>query len=67
MWKSWLQLTKHRNFLDLMLPHFKKQKGYTYKKAVEKINNPDWVNIFYKNNLVRSRLIKRLKKINFVY
>ena len=66
-WKAWQQLTRHKHFLDIILPHFKKQKGYTYKKAVDKINNPDWVLNFYKNNLVRSQLIKRLKKIDFTY
>ena len=65
--KAWTQLTQHRNFPDLILPHFKKQKGYTYKRAMEKINNPDWVKNFYKNNIVRSRLIKKLKEIKFTY
>ncbi len=66
-YKSWLQLTEHRNFLDLMLPHFEKQKGYTYKKAELKIKDPDWKKNFYKNNIVRSRLIKRLDDIEFTY
>ena len=67
MWKAWLQLTEHRNFLDLMLPHFKKQKGYTYKKAELKIKDEAWRENFYKNNIVRSRLIEKLKKIEFTY
>ena len=66
-WKAWLQLTEHRNFLDLMLPHFKKQKGYTYKKAELKIKDEAWRENFYKNNIVRSRLIEKLKKIKFTY
>ena len=66
-WKAWLQLTKHRNFLDLMLPHFKKQKGYTYNRSVLKIKDEDWIENFYKNNIVRSRLIEKLKKIEFTY
>ena len=66
-WKAWLQLTKLKNFLDLMLPHFKKQKGYTYKKAELKIKDEDWIRNFYKNNIVRPRLIKRLKQIDFTY
>ena len=28
MWKAWAQLVKHRNFPDLMFPHFKKKKNY---------------------------------------
>ena len=40
-YKAWLQLTEHKNFLDLMLPHFEKQKGYTYKKVELKIKDPD--------------------------
>jgi len=67
MWKAWLQLTEHRNFLDLMLPHFKKQKGYTYKNAEFKIKDEAWKENFYKNNIVRSRLIEKLKKIEFTY
>jgi len=50
-----------------MLPHFKKQKGYTYKKAELKIKDEDWIRNFYKNNIVRPRLIKRLKQIDFTY
>ena len=26
MWKAWAQLVKHRNFPDLMKPHFQKMK-----------------------------------------
>ena len=67
MRKAWLQLTQHSKFADLMLPHFKKQKGYKYKKFIMRIKDPDWIKNFYKNNLVRSQLIKRLKTIDFTY
>ena len=66
--KAWLQLTKHRNFASLMKPHFhnlKKYKGSTAWR--EKIKDPDWKKNFYKNNIVRSRLIKRLDEIVFTY
>ena len=42
MWKAWLQLTQHRNFPDLLRPHFqrmKKYKGRTTWRSL--INNPD--------------------------
>ena len=68
MWKAWLQLTQHRNFPDLIRPHFqrmKKYKGRTTWRSL--INNPDWVKTFYKNNLVRSRLKQRLSEIEFTY
>ena len=58
--KAWLQLTEHRNFAYLMKPHFqrfKKYKGNT--KWREIIKDTDWKKNFYKNNIVRSRLIKR--------
>ena len=29
MWKAWAQLVKHRNFPDLMFPHFKKKTSYS--------------------------------------
>ena len=48
MWKAWGQLVKHRNFPDLMLPHFKKKKNYNYKNFIEKIEDPDWQNDYYK-------------------
>ena len=66
--KAWLQLTEHRNFAYLMKPHFqrfKKYKGNT--KWREKIKDPDWKKNFYKNNIVRSRLIKRLDDMEFTY
>ena len=66
--KAWLQLTEHRNFAYLMKPHFqrfKKYKGNT--KWREIIKDPDWKKNFYKNNIVRSRLIKRLDEIEFTY
>ena len=66
--KAWLQLTEHRNFAYLMKPHFqrfKKYKGNT--KWREIIKDPDWKKNFYKNNIVRSRLIKRLDDIEFTY
>ena len=66
-WKAWLQLTRLKNFPDLMLPHFKKQKGYTYNWAMLKMKEEDWIKNFYKNNIVRSQLIKRLKQIDFTY
>ncbi len=50
-----------------MLTHFKKQKRYTYKKAALKIKDEAWKENFYKNNIVRSRLIEKLKKIEFTY
>ena len=67
MWKAWGQLVKHRNFPDLMLPHFKKKKNYKYKNFIEKIEDPDWQNDYYKNNVIKSQLIKRLNKIKFTY
>tara|TARA_Y100000310_G_C20485380_1_gene716627 strand:- start:347 stop:661 length:315 start_codon:yes stop_codon:yes gene_type:complete len=66
--KAWLQLTEHRNFAYLMKPHFqrfKKYKGNT--KWREVIKDPDWKKNFYKNNIVRSRLIKRLDDMEFTY
>ena len=66
--KAWLQLTEHRNFAYLMEPHFqrfKKYKGNT--KWREIIKDPDWKKNFYKNNIVRSRLIKRLDDMEFTY
>ena len=51
-----------------MKPHFQRMKKY---KGVntwrEKIKDPDWKKNFYKNNIVRSRLIKRLDDIEFIY
>ena len=68
MWKAWAQLVKHRNFPDLMKPHFQKMKKYKSSKAWrEKIKDPDWQNDYYKNNIIKSQLIKRLSKINFAY
>jgi hypothetical protein len=68
MWKAWQQLTKHRNFPDLMKPHFQKMKRYKGNKLWrEKIEDPDWQNDYYKNNVIKSQLIKRLKKIKFIY
>ena len=67
-YKAWLQLTEHRNFAYLMKPHFqrfKKYKGNT--KWREVIKDPDWKKNFYKNNIVRSRLIKRLDDMEFTY
>ena len=66
--KAWLQLTEHRNFAYLMKPHFqrfKKYKGNT--KWREIIKDPDWKKNFYKNNIVRSRLIKILDDMEFTY
>ena len=66
--KAWLQLTEHRNFAYLMKPHFqrfKKYKGNT--KWREIIKDPDWKKNFYKNNIVRSRLIKTLDDMEFTY
>ena len=66
--KAWLQLTEHRNFAYLMKPHFqrfKKYKGNT--KWREIIKDPDWKKNFYKNNIVRSRLINRLDDMEFTY
>jgi hypothetical protein len=67
MWKAWAQLVKHRNFPDLMFPHFKKKKNYSYKNFMEKIKDPDWQNDYYKNNVIKSQLIKRLEEIEFTY
>ena len=50
-----------------MLPHFKKKKNYNYKNFIEKIEDPDWQNDYYKNNVIKSQLIKRLNKIKFTY
>ena len=76
----WLYLQRETNFFtaanlkvlhiapeQCFLPHFKKQKGYTYKKAELKIKDEAWRENFYKNNIVRSRLIEKLKKIEFTY
>jgi len=67
-YKAWLQLTEHRNFADLMKPHFQRMKKYkgvsTWRKL---ITDKDWKKTFYKNNIVRSRLIKRLDDIEFIY
>ena len=66
--KAWLQLTEHRNFAYLMKPHFqrfKKYKGNTKQREI--IKDPDWKKNFYKNNIVRSRLIKRLDDMEFTY
>ena len=67
MWKAWAQLVKHRNFPDLMLPHFEKKKNYSYKNFMERIKDPDWQNDYYKNNVIKSQLIKRLEEIEFTY
>jgi len=67
MWKAWAQLVKFKNFPDLMLPHFEKKKNYNYNNFMEKIKDPDWQNDYYKNNVVKSQLINRLKKIKFTY
>ena len=68
MWKAWGQLTKHRNFPDLMKPHFQKMKRYKNSKAWrDKIQDPDWQNDYYKNNVIKSQLIKRLEEIEFTY
>ena len=67
-YKAWIQLTEHKDFPVLMKPHFhnlKKYKGSTAWR--EKIKDPDWKKNFYKNNIVRSRLIKRLDEIEFTY
>ena len=67
-YKSWIQLTKHRNFADLMKPHFQKLKKYKGKSTWrDLIKDPDWQKNFYKNNIVRSQLIKRLDAIDFEY
>ena len=67
-YKAWIQLTEHRNFADLMKPHFQRMKKYkgvsTWRKL---ITDKDWKKTFYKNNIVRSRLIKRLDDIEFIY
>ena len=67
MWKAWNQLTKHRHFPELLLPHFKKSKGFNYNKFMEKIVDPDWQHDWYKNNVVKAQLIKKLDKIDFTY
>jgi len=67
-YKAWLQLSKHRNFADLMKPHFQKLKKYKGKTTWrDLIKDPDWKKNFYKNNIVRSQLIKRLDAIDFEY
>ena len=66
MWKAWEQLTQHRNFPALMRPHFQRMKKYKGKTTWRRLlNRPDWIKVFYKNNLVRSRLKQRLKEIEF--
>ena len=68
MWKAWKQLTQHRNFPALMRPHFQRMKRYKGKTTWRRLlNRPDWIKVFYKNNLVRSRLKQRLKEIEFTY
>ncbi len=67
MWKAWNQLTKHRHFAELLLPHFKKSKGFKYNKFMEKIVDPDWQHDWYKNNVVKARLIEKLNEIDFTY
>ena len=68
MWKAWKQLTQHRNFPALMRPHFQRMKKYKGKTTWRRLlNRPDWIKVFYKNNLVRSRLKQRLKEIEFTY
>ena len=71
MWKAWAQLVKHKEFPYLMKPHFQKMKKYKFgpdrSAWREKIKDPDWQNDYYKNNVVKSQLIKRLKKIKFTY
>ena len=68
MWKAWEQLTQHRNFPALMRPHFQRMKKYKGKTTWRRLlNRPDWIKVFYKNNLVRSRLKQRLKEIDFTY
>ena len=66
-WKAWLQLTQHRNFASLMLPHFKKQKGYTKERFKNKTRDAHWILNFYKNNIVRSKIVERLNQIDFQY
>ena len=68
MWKAWKQLTQHRNFPVLMRPHFQRMKRYKGKNTWRRLlNRPDWIKVFYKNNLVRSRLKERLSEIKFTY
>jgi hypothetical protein len=67
-WKAWLQLTEHRHFDVLMKSHFQKmQKFKNNTKWRYLIKDPQWKKNFYKNNIVRSQLIKRLKEIEFTY
>jgi hypothetical protein len=67
-WKAWLQLTEHRHFDKLMKPHFQHMKKYKNNtKWRDLITDPDWKKTFYKNNIVRPRLIKKLKAIKFTY
>ena len=67
-WKAWLQLTQHRNFSALMKPHFQKMEKYKGKSSWrDLIYDDNWKLNFYKNNIVRSRLIKRLSAIKFTY
>jgi hypothetical protein len=67
MWKAWDQLTRHRHFADLLYPHFKKSKNFKYKEFLEKIKDPDWQHDWYKNNVVKARLIEKLNEIDFTY
>ena len=67
-YKAWMQLCKHRHFDVLMKPHFQKQKKYKGNtKWREVITDPDWQHKFYTNNISRTQLIKRLKKVKFEY
>ena len=67
-WKAWLQLTEHRNFPALMKKHFQNKSKFKNKSAWrDLIKDPDWKKNFYKNNIVRSRLTKRLKEIDFTF
>ena len=51
-----------------MKPHFQKMKKYKNNKDWrDKIKDPDWQNDYYKNNVIKSQLIKRLEEIEFTY
>tara|TARA_R100000935_G_C2828771_1_gene163818 strand:+ start:594 stop:971 length:378 start_codon:yes stop_codon:yes gene_type:complete len=68
VWKAWHQLLLHKEFPYLMKPHFIKMKKYKNSNTWrEKIKDPDWQNDFYKNNVIKSQLIKRFNEIDFTY
>ena len=59
--ESLVVINKIKKLSRFNAPHFKKQKGYTYNRAMLTMQDDDWIKNFYKNNIVRPRLTKKLK------